>query len=141
MTVPQPPAPPAPPPARPAAGASAAAVIDGLDVQAVAAAAAGCAGVSGLNDGQYGEVASYLPGLRVPGVQVRKDSVLVQVRSRWGVPAADLLRQIAAAVGPVSRGRRVDVVVGDIDDPPGPQADAGASPPGAPGASVSNPQP
>ena len=101
------------PPALPAA-----AVIDGISVDAVAAAAARCAGVAALDSGQFGEVASYLPGRQVPGVVVRPDSVLIQVRSRWGVPAADLLTQITAAVTPAAAGRRVDVVIGDIDDPP-----------------------
>ena len=95
-----------------------AAVIDGVNVDAVAVAAAGCAGVAGLDSGQFGEVASYLPGRQVPGVVVRPDSVLVQVRSRWGVRAADLLAQITAAVTPAAAGRRVMVVIGDIDDPP-----------------------
>ena len=95
-----------------------AAVIDGVNVDAVAAAVAGCAGVAGLDSGQFGEVASYLPGRQVPGVVVRPESVLVQVRSRWGVRAADLLAQITAAVTPAAAGRRVVVVIGDIDDPP-----------------------
>jgi hypothetical protein len=98
------------------------AVIDGVNVDAVAAAVAGCAGVAGLDSGQFGEVASYLPGRQVPGVVVRPDSVLVQVRSRWGVRAADLLAQITAAVTPAAAGRRVVVVIGDIDDPPRPGA-------------------
>ena len=97
---------------------AAAAVIDGINVEAVAAAAAGCAGVSALDRGRFGEVASYLPGRQVPGVVVRPGSVLVQVRSRWGVPAAGLLSQITAAVAPFTPGCRVQVVIGDIDDPP-----------------------
>jgi hypothetical protein len=110
------------PPALPAA-----AVIDGISIDAVATAVAGCAGVAALDSGQFGEVASYLPGRQVPGVVVRPDSVLVQVRSRWGVPAAVLLAQITAAVTPAAAGRRVDVVIGDIDDPPS----AGPGPPAA----------
>ena len=94
------------------------AVIDGIDVEAVAAAVEGCAGVSGLDSGRFGEVASYLPGRQVPGVIVRRQSVLIWVRARWGLQVADLLSQITAAVTPVTRGRRVQVVVGDIDDPP-----------------------
>jgi len=94
-----------------------AAVIDGINVEAVAAAVLGCAGVCALDSGRFGEVASYLPGHRVPGVVVREESVLVQVRSRWGVPAADLLSQITGAVTPFAGGRRVEVVIGDIDDP------------------------
>ena len=42
------------------------AVIDGIEVDAVAAAVAGCAGVSALDGGPFGEVASYLPGRKVP---------------------------------------------------------------------------
>jgi hypothetical protein len=107
------PHPPGPPPAQPAAD-----VIDGINVEAVATAAAGCAGVSALDSGRFGEVASYLPGRQVPGVVVRRESLRVQVRSRWGVPAADLLVQITAAVTPIAGGRRVEVVIGDIDEPP-----------------------
>lgn len=106
MTAPQPP------------GSSAAAVIDGVDVDAVAAAVQACPGVSGLDAGRFGEVASYLPGRRVQGVAVRKDSVTAQVRTRWAVPAADLLSQITAVLTPLTGGRRVELVVADIDDPP-----------------------
>jgi hypothetical protein len=107
-----------PPGSGPPLAQPAAAVIDGINVAAVSAAAAGCAGVSALDSGRFGEVASYLPGRQVPGVVVREESVLVQVRSRWGVPAADLLGQITAAVTPFTGHRRVELVIGDIDDPP-----------------------
>jgi hypothetical protein len=93
-------------------------VIDGVDAEAVAAAVQGCAGVSALDSGRFGEVASYLPGRRVPGVVVRDRSVLVGVRSRWGVRAADLFAQIASAVAPLIGRRWVEVRIGDIDDPP-----------------------
>jgi hypothetical protein len=99
-------------------GSSAAAVIDGVNVDAVAAAVQACPGVSRLDAGRFGDVASYLPGRRVQGVAVRTDSVTVQVRTRWGVPAADLLSQITAVLTPLIGGRRVEVVVADIDDPP-----------------------
>jgi hypothetical protein len=110
MTAPHPPGTPP--------GSSAAAVIDGINVDAVAAAVQVCPGVSGLDAGRFGEVASYLPGRRVQGVAVRTDSVTVQVRSRWGVSAPDLLSQITAALTPLIGGRRVEVVVADIDEPP-----------------------
>src|SRR5947209_16159519 len=96
------------------------AVIDGINVEAVATAVQGCAGVSALDSGRFGEVASYLPGRRVPGVVVRDRSVLVGVRSRWGVRAADLFAQIASAVAPLIGRRWVEVTIGDIDDPPAP---------------------
>lgn len=95
-------------------------VIDGVDVDAVAAAVLACPGVAGLDGGQFGEVASYLPGRIVTGVVVSGGRVLVQVCSRWGVPAAVLAAQITAAVMPLTGPRPVDVVIADIEDPPGP---------------------
>ncbi len=108
MTTPQPP------------GAGSPAVIDGVDVGAVASAVQGCAGVSALDSGRLGEVTSYLPSRRLPGVVVRDQSVLVGVRSRWGVRAADLFAQIASAVAPLIGRRWVEVAISDIDDPPAP---------------------
>jgi hypothetical protein len=113
------------------------AVIDGIDVEAVAAAVEGCAGVSGLDSGRFGEVASYLPGRQVPGVIVRHQALLIRVRARWGLQVGDLLSQITAAVTPITRGCRVQVVVGDIDDPPAPVLPPAAGP--APGLSLPGP--
>ncbi len=95
-----------------------AAVIDGVDVDAVAAAVRGCAGVSGLDGGQYGEVATYLPGRTVQGIVVHGSRVRVQVRSAWGVEAPLLATLITAALAPLTGGRPVDIVIADIDDPP-----------------------
>lgn len=94
------------------------AVIDGVDVDAVAAAVQGCAGVSALGGGQGGEIASYLPGRKVPGVQVSGGRVRVQIRSRWGVPAADLAALITVVLAPLTGTCPVDVLIADIDDPP-----------------------
>jgi hypothetical protein len=94
------------------------AVIDGIDVDAVAAAVAGCAGVSALDGGPFGEVVSYLPGRKVAGVVVGNGRVKVQVRSRWGVPAADLAAKITAVLASLTGHRPVDVMIADIDDPP-----------------------
>jgi len=95
-------------------------VIGGVDVEAVAVAVNACAGVSGLDGGRFGEIVSYLPGRRVPGVVVRDWSVLVGVRSRWGVRVADLFAQVAAAAAPLIGRRWVEMTVCDIDDPPAP---------------------
>jgi hypothetical protein len=97
----------------------AAAVIDGVDVDAVAAAVAGCTGVSALDGGRFGEVASYLPGRKVPGVVVGDGRVTVQVRSRWGIPAPELAALIAAVLAPLTGHHPVDVVIAAIDDPAG----------------------
>jgi hypothetical protein len=95
------------------------AVIDGVDVDAVAAAVQACVGVAELDGGRFGEVASYLPARKVPGVVVSGGRVRVQVRSRWGIPAPDLAALITTALAPLTRSKPVDVMVADIDDPPG----------------------
>lgn len=96
------------------------AVIDGVDVDAVAAAVRGCPGVAGLDGGRYGEIASYLPGRKVPGVVVGGGRVRVQIRSRWGVPLPELAALITAVLKPLTGSRPVDVVIADIDEPSGP---------------------
>ena len=60
----------------------------------------------------------------------------VQVRSRWAVPAPELAALITAMLAPLTGNRPVDVVIADIDDPPGAPA------PGVPsGAGRSRPAP
>jgi hypothetical protein len=95
------------------------AVIDGVNVDAAAAAVLGCAGVAGLDGGRFGEATSYLPGRKVPGVVVSGGRVRVQVRSRWAAPAPDLAAQITEVLAPLTGRRPVDVMIADIDDPPG----------------------
>ena len=102
------------------------AVIEGIDIDAVVAAVRGCAGVSGLDGGQFGEVASYLPGRKVEGVVVSGGRVRVQIRSQWAVPAPELAALIKAVLVPLTGHRPVDVVIADIDDP------ASTPPPRAP---------
>jgi hypothetical protein len=110
----------------PADTAARSAVIDGIDVDAVAAAVRACSGVSGLDGGPFSGVASYLPGRKVEGIVVRDGRVIVQVRSRWAVPAPELAAVITAMLAPLTGNRPVDLVIADIDDPPG------APTPGAP---------
>ncbi|HEY2316257.1 MAG TPA: hypothetical protein VGH96_21800 [Streptosporangiaceae bacterium] len=98
--------------------AAPAAVVEGVDVAAVAAAAGRCPAVDRLCPGAWGGVVSYLPGREVPGVRVARDHVMVSVRSRWGVPAAELARQVRIVLAPLTGARRIDVVVADVADPP-----------------------
>jgi hypothetical protein len=122
-------------------------VVDGVDVDAVAAAVRACAGVAELDGGRFGEVASYLPGRKVPGVVVSEGRVLVQVRSRWGIAAPELAALITTALVPLTRGKPVDVVIADIDDPPGtpqprePVDRSSSEPAGQPGPPGSFPPP
>lgn len=94
-------------------------LVDGVDVDAVANAVRGCPGVDDLAAGAIGSVVSYLPGRQLPGVSVEADHVTVQVRAHWGTVIPDLARQIRAAVSGLVDGRRVDVGVADLVDPPG----------------------
>jgi hypothetical protein len=105
-----------------APGPPRAALVDGVDTDAVATLVRGCPGVSALDGGPFGEVVTYLPGRTVPGVTVDGGRIRVQVRSVWGVPAADLAAVITAALAPLAGTRPVDVAIADIDDPPAPSS-------------------
>ena len=125
------------------------ALIDGVNLDAVAAAVRSCPAIDDLSSGPWGGVVSYLPGRQLAGVRVASDHVLISVRGRWGVPAAEMARQVRTAVAGLVGSRRVDLEVADLTDAPG-EAPAGepreevsswptSSPGGGPGASSSAP--
>ena len=125
------------------------AIIDGVDLDAVAAAVRSCPAIDDLSPGPWGGVVSYLPGRQVAGLRVASDHVLISVRGRWGVPVAEMARQVRAAVAGLVGPRRVDLEVADLAGVPG-EAPAGSpgeevnswptsSPGGRPGASSSAP--
>ena len=103
----------------PAGGQFSPSVVDGVDVDAAAAAVAACAGVAGLDGGLYHEVATYLPGRTVDGVAVDGGRVRVQVRVAWGAVIPQLAVRVRAVLAPLTGARPVDVLVADVDDPPG----------------------
>lgn len=70
-----------------------------------------------LHSGAFGEVATYLPGRRVAGVQVGEQRVSVHVTVQLGSPVQPVARRVRAAVEPLAGGRPVDVVVEDVVDP------------------------
>jgi hypothetical protein len=126
------------------------AVVEGVDVDALATAVLACPAVDDLCAGAWGGVVSYLPGRQVPGVRVTVGQVVVSVRGNWGVPAAELARQIRAAAAPLAGSRRIDVVVADVTDQPAtaPAApgkgaswttSSAAGPPGAPSSGLTTP--
>ena len=125
------------------------AVVDGVDLDAVAAAVRGCPAIDDLSPGPWGGVVSYLPGRQIAGMRVASDHVLISVRGRWGVPVAEMARQVRTAVAGLVGPRRVDLEIADLADAPG-EAPAGgpreevsswptSSPGGGPGASSSAP--
>ncbi|HEX3623317.1 MAG TPA: hypothetical protein VHT97_13470 [Acidimicrobiales bacterium] len=90
------------------------------DLEAVAAAALGCPLIAGLTGGQFGEIATYLPGRRVQGVRQADGAVEVHVVARWGTPLPEVADLVRAAVAPYADGLPVAVFVDDIEVPENP---------------------
>jgi hypothetical protein len=106
---------PVPTPA-PAARHPAAAPVPGVpDPDAIAAAVLGCRDVRGLSGGQFGEVATYLPGRRVIGVRVTSERVVVHVVVRYGPPLQEVGDRIHRVLAPHVLGLPVDVVIDDVE--------------------------
>lgn len=89
----------------------------GVDPEAVADRAAGCPSVARLAAGPLGDVATHLPGRRIPGVRIADGEVEVHVVARWGTRVPDLAAEVRRAVGPITGGLPVAVHVDDVDVP------------------------
>lgn len=88
------------------------------DAEAIAVAVQRCEGVSRLYGGVGGEIATYLPGRRVPGVRVAERHVEVHVVGRYGPSMAAIAAEVRAAVtAVVPFFVTVDVVIEDLDVP------------------------
>jgi uncharacterized alkaline shock family protein YloU len=79
----------------------------------VAAAVMSVPGVARLHAGMFGEVGTYLPGRRVPGVRITDDGTEVHVVLIFGIPVRETAERIRDAVAAVVEGR-VDVTVEDV---------------------------
>ncbi|HEX8094824.1 hypothetical protein [Jatrophihabitans sp.] len=93
------------------------ALVDGVDVDAVAAAVRGCPAVDDLDGGRLGEVATYLPGRRVPGIRISDDRIEVHVRGVWDKPVSLIAEQIRGVLATLNGGRIIDVVLTDVAEP------------------------
>ena len=76
-----------------------------------------CPSVAGISPGPLGEVATYLPGRRVPGVRLGDGRIEIHVVARWGVRVPDLAADVRAAVQTIAAGVLVDVHVDDVEVP------------------------
>jgi len=83
-------------------------------VDRVAKAVAGCPGVARLAAGPVG---TYLPHRVVPGVAVGESSVRVAVVAWYGPSLGEVARRVQAAARDAAPGRRVDVMIEDIEVP------------------------
>ncbi|WP_328450257.1 MULTISPECIES: hypothetical protein [unclassified Amycolatopsis] len=71
--------------------------------------------VAALHAGHFGEIATLLPGRRVPGVRVRPEDITIGVTGRYPATAAEIGTAVRLAVGPADR--PVHVHIGDIAAP------------------------
>lgn len=88
-----------------------------VDADLIVAAVLGCPSVAALHGGRFGEVATYLPGRRVPGVRHDGGRVAVHVVGRYPASVTDIAGQVRDAVAAVLPGPVVDVTVEDYLDP------------------------
>lgn len=88
----------------------------GTPADLVAAAVLEVPGVAGLHGGVLGEVATYLPGRRVPGVRLGDGATDVHVVLGWGAPIAATTDAVRGAVRALVPGA-VHVTVEDVAGP------------------------
>lgn len=86
----------------------------GALAEAVSAAVLSVPDVHDLHGGAFGEVATYLPGRRVPGVRLTDDGVELHVVTRGANPLTVTVEQVRDAVRPLVSGR-IDVTVEDVE--------------------------
>lgn len=89
------------------------------DAERVAAAVTRCSTVARLSGGMVGEVATYLPGRRIPGVVIRQSpsgpEVSVHVVGKYGPTMSEISREVGAAVHSVLPEHRVHISIDDLD--------------------------
>lgn len=73
-------------------------------------------GVTGLHGGEFGTVATYLPGRRVTGIRIDDDTCSVHVTVRYPADLFATAERIRAAVRAVVD-VPVDVTIEDLEDP------------------------
>jgi len=69
-----------------------------------------------MHPGMFGEVATYLPGRKVTGVQIRQDVTNVDVVLEWGVSVPATAERVRQAVTPLVD-TPVHVTVQDVTAP------------------------
>lgn len=84
----------------------------------VADAVTSVTGVVGTHPGMFGEVGTYLPGKRVPGVRIDDETVEIHVAVTYGTDLSEIAAAIRAKVSTLTGARVVDVCVEDIVAPP-----------------------
>ncbi len=86
--------------------------------EVVADAVTSVAGVVSTHPGMFGEIGTYLPAKRVPGVRIDGDTVEVHVAVTYGTDLSEIAAAVRATVSALTGARVVDVWVEDIVAPP-----------------------
>jgi hypothetical protein len=86
-----------------------------IDAARIAIAVTALPHVAGLHSGRFGEIATLLPGRRIPGVRIRPDEITIGVTGHYPATVTEIGDDVRAAVGPVDR--PVHVRIGDIAPP------------------------
>ncbi|GAA4614345.1 hypothetical protein [Saccharopolyspora hordei] len=73
--------------------------------------------VARLHGGQYGEIATYLPGRRITGVRVGERAVEVAVVLRLDRPLPPVLAELRAGLADAVGGVPLDITVADVVAP------------------------
>lgn len=80
----------------------------------IAAAVRAVPGVADLHAGMFGEVGTYLPGRRVPGVRITDSSVDVHITVVFDAPVRDTAAAVRSAVAAQLPGVAVNITVEDV---------------------------
>ncbi|MCR6490767.1 hypothetical protein M8542_49050 [Amycolatopsis sp. OK19-0408] len=86
-----------------------------LDAAALATVVTALPQVAGLHSGRFGEIATLLPGRRVPGVRIRPWEITIGVTGRHPATIAEIGAAVRAAVGLIDR--PVHIHIGDFAAP------------------------
>ncbi|MEE2033286.1 Asp23/Gls24 family envelope stress response protein [Rhodococcus chondri] len=85
-------------------------------VDVVAAAVLGTVGVAALHGGDFGEIATYLPGRRVNGIRIGSESCAVHITAEYPADLIAVADAVRARVEPLV-GMPVHVTIEDLQDP------------------------
>lgn len=85
----------------------------GVVADLVAEAVLSVSGVAALNSGPFGEIATYLPGRRIPGIRVGTDHCAVHLTAEYPADLSAIADAVRAAVETVV-GPPVNVTIEDV---------------------------
>jgi hypothetical protein len=86
----------------------------GPDADQIAAAVQACPLVAGLHGGAFGEVATYRPGHRVPGIRVTDDEAEIHVVGRFPATMSQIAGQVRDAAALLVGMLPIHVTIEDI---------------------------